>query len=483
MSRFTLRCRKTWVAIIGLLRTWWPRLLTVTVFLAGLVSVYLGYRLYQVVSQVNVLPVWPEQLAAPRAEYLEIAHRIRPELDELNATLRRGDLQHFQAESQQFKAWLDKKSATTSRAKLTILQPVNLTIDVGSLLAEVQRAYDRYLADAKTVLGRNPDSPPHDDGQWPVGLNQSTRELLALAGEADNKVFAIDTCLSVSRDWRPWSRSFLRTSVLAMISFGVWLAMVVSRRVVWSLRRKLVEAQAMLAQQEKFARFGEFTATLAHNARHPIATISACAFSLKKALDKESPKYEDVLTIERETQRLDRLVKNVIGLSRPDDMASLVAMSAGTALREVRELMVSELASHGVELRLGRVAEGQFRADPQQLQEVLVNLVRNAAESIRDKGVVQLHARREPARLRGRPTDAMVIEVEDNGAGIPADVEQHLFDPFFSTKEHGLGLGLPLAKRIVDRLGGELQFRTRVNEGTIFTIVLPICEPVTLSEE
>ncbi len=103
--------------------------------------------------------------------------------------------------------------------------------------------------------------------------------------------------------------------------------------------------------------------------------------------------------------------------------------------------------------------ELHVRADSGHLKQVLINLVRNAADAIVGAGTVTLRAREARASLGGRETDAVVLEVSDTGTGIPPEVERRLFDPFFSTKEPGTGLGLPIAARIVERHGGTLRSR------------------------
>jgi len=104
---------------------------------------------------------------------------------------------------------------------------------------------------------------------------------------------------------------------------------------------------------------------------------------------------------------------------------------------------------------------------------VLINLVRNGAEAIEGTGTVTLRARAARAPVAGGDTDAVILEVSDTGKGIPPEVEKRLFDPFFSTKETGTGLGLPIAARIVERHGGTLQYQTRPGHGTTFGVVLP----------
>ena len=112
---------------------------------------------------------------------------------------------------------------------------------------------------------------------------------------------------------------------------------------------------------------------------------------------------------------------------------------------------------------------------PQAMQQVLINLIQNAADSIEDDtGTVTLRARLHSTG-RGTATDRRVIlEVEDTGAGITPEVQERLFDPFFSTKDNnGTGLGLPIAAKIIEQHKGTLDFETRLGHGTVFRITLP----------
>lgn len=97
----------------------------------------------------------------------------------------------------------------------------------------------------------------------------------------------------------------------------------------------------------------------------------------------------------------------------------------------------------------------------------------DAARAIDGAGTVTLRARAARALLGGCETDAVILEVTDNGRGIPPEVEQRLFDPFFTTKETGTGLGLPISARLVEKHGGILQHQTRPGPGTTFGVVLP----------
>lgn len=125
-----------------------------------------------------------------------------------------------------------------------------------------------------------------------------------------------------------------------------------------------------------------------------------------------------------------------------------------------------QLKKSAIELRLEPATTGWVRVDTQQIKQVLINLVQNSADSIGRDGVITL-------RLRSAAGDRVVLEVTDNGQGIPPEVQQRLFDPFFTTKEDGTGLGLPIAARIVEKHGGELRYETEPRRGTTFRVILP----------
>jgi signal transduction histidine kinase len=115
-----------------------------------------------------------------------------------------------------------------------------------------------------------------------------------------------------------------------------------------------------------------------------------------------------------------------------------------------------------------------FAADRQQLDQVLINLAQNAADSMPAGGTLTLRARAGAAELSKKRQAVVMIDVVDTGVGIPPEAQKRLFDPFFSTKDGGTGLGLAIAARIVERHGGVMQFSTRRDHGTTFTVVIPI---------
>jgi signal transduction histidine kinase len=142
----------------------------------------------------------------------------------------------------------------------------------------------------------------------------------------------------------------------------------------------------------------------------------------------------------------------------------------------VQGLLGSQLEKASIRLNLASSPTLWVRVDPQQIDQVLINLIQNAAESIGRNGTITLRARSSLTPLAGHATPVVILEVIDTGKGIPLKVQERLFDPFFSTKETGTGLGLSIAARIVEKHGGALQYQTEVDRGTTFGIVLPRVE-------
>jgi signal transduction histidine kinase len=135
-------------------------------------------------------------------------------------------------------------------------------------------------------------------------------------------------------------------------------------------------------------------------------------------------------------------------------------------------LLRYRLESYGVEVKLNRAHRlPEIWADPDQLKEVLVNLMLNACEVMVDGGVITI---REEEKVEPRLGRVVIIRMSDNGPGIPESIQDKVFQPFFSTKEEGSGLGLSIATRIIADHGGRLELESREDEGTTFIITLPL---------
>lgn len=226
-------------------------------------------------------------------------------------------------------------------------------------------------------------------------------------------------------------------------------------------------------QRDTLASIGMFAAAMAHEIRNPLTAIKARLFTLERALDEHSPAREDARLIGKEITRLEQIVREFLQYARPADPV-LEQLDPKELFQYVIELLAPQLKSLQIEIVQGETTETRLEADSHQLRQVLINLVQNAAESIGDHGRITLSASRGTLPESGRP--AISLEITDTGKGIPPELHAHLFDPFFTDKPSGTGLGLPTAARVIAKHGGTISFSSEVSRGTTFTVALPAVE-------
>jgi signal transduction histidine kinase len=264
----------------------------------------------------------------------------------------------------------------------------------------------------------------------------------------------------------------LEVSVALVLGLAAALVMLVYRGMIAPLRHRLTESEAIIARHEKLASLGVLAAGVAHEIRNPLTAIKFRLFSLKKILPNGGADNEDAGVIGNEISRLERIVKDFLRFARPSE-PELTDVPAQRVAQEAVDLLKPQLTKKAIELHLEPSEPAWIHADLQQLKQVLINLIQNSTDSIGSRGKITLRIRTAPGSTRNGSAELILLEVSDTGKGIPPEVRQRLFDPFFTTKEGGSGLGLPTAARIVEKHGGELRYKTHLNHGTTFTIVLP----------
>ena len=214
-------------------------------------------------------------------------------------------------------------------------------------------------------------------------------------------------------------------------------------------------------------------AGIAHEIRNPLTSIKARLYTLGKHIRGNQAGSADAGLISAEIDRLERIVQDVLQFAKPAEPRSEV-VPASAPLRDVQLLMAPALEKQRVQLTVENSPALYVSVDTALIKQVLINLIRNAADAIGSDGLITLRVRRDRVNIAGRPADVAILEVTDNGQGMTTEVQERLFDPFFSTKESGTGLGLPIAARIVEKHGGALLYQTRSGHGTTFGIVLPL---------
>jgi signal transduction histidine kinase len=343
------------------------------------------------------------------------------------------------------------------------------------LFRQINDAYDNYIRASESVRAnaQPPATTPENLRQLKEfdaqaeGLLVLSRQL-AEAHRQKEQAFLLEANRSLDH-----LRVFMSSGIIALLLLTGGIGWILYRDMVAPLRTKLVESEALLARQEKLATLGTLAAGIAHEIRNPLTSIKARLYTLRKHMKGNEPGLVDAGVITGEIARLDRIVQEVLQFARPSDPQRRV-VPADLPFRELQPLIASSLEKGAVQLVFEPAAELYVSMDVALIKQVILNLVRNAEEAIEDTGTITMRVRASRANLGGASREVAILEVADNGRGIPPEIEQRLFDPFFTTKETGTGLGLSIAARIIEKHGGTLQYHTRVGHGTTFGIVLPV---------
>jgi two-component system sensor histidine kinase PilS (NtrC family) len=238
-----------------------------------------------------------------------------------------------------------------------------------------------------------------------------------------------------------------------------------------------------LRRRERLAGVGELAASIAHEIRNPLAAISGSVELLRSGEGEDGARLMDIVL--REIGRLDALIRDFLQYARPA-APKLEAVPLGPLFDDVARVLEASLPP-GARLEHEAEPGAAALADPTQLRQVIWNLLRNALDALEGGGVVRLSAARAPrapqdggadGRKRGvvEGPGSVEIVVADTGRGIALGDFERIFDPFYTTKPDGTGLGLPTVHRIVESHGGALQVESRPGVGTQFRVRLPAAE-------
>jgi PAS domain S-box-containing protein len=249
--------------------------------------------------------------------------------------------------------------------------------------------------------------------------------------------------------------------------------------------RKQLESQ--IIQGEKLAAIGESIATLVHEIRNPLNGIAMNIYMLENSAESDThwteEERESIHLISREAKRLEGLVKNVLTYARTVEL-NYERVMISSFLKELEELLIFQAEQMDVELNV-QIDEDNLtgRFDPDQMKQVMLNLVQNAMEAAQasSNGVhktvrVSATGSENSAWRTITPTGrVLVFEVANTGPAIPEDIRSHLFRPFFTTKPQGLGLGLATSAKIVRQHHGTVDVKPSDKRPytTVFTVALP----------
>jgi signal transduction histidine kinase len=424
----------------------------------------------------SILVIWVSRTTWDRVNHLQIefaglkakdfylAVHMKSEIERLNDSLLRYRLRGEAADYNQFYKDSDELTRWFESNQSNAVTPLER-----EFFKRMGGAYNDYLADSTNLLSARIGFLETKAVAFPTSYEKVQQQSQRLLNMCDSFIrdqsSAFDNFLQESNHTLATFQRLLKLSLALLLLLIVALAILVYRGMIAPLRYRLTESRAIIARQEKLASLGVLAAGVAHEIRNPLTAIKFRLYSLKKSLPAGLADNEDAVVIGDEISRLERIVRDFLQFARPSE-PEFITIPTQRILEEVHELLKPQLKKSAIELKLDPSEPVWVRADTQQIKQVLINLIQNSADSIGSNGLITLRARNG---VGGRA----IMDVVDNGKGIPAEVQQRLFDPFFTTKDGGTGLGLPIAARIVEKHGGELRYQTQPGRGTIFSVVLP----------
>lgn len=235
-------------------------------------------------------------------------------------------------------------------------------------------------------------------------------------------------------------------------------------------RTSLERSRSQLMQAENLASVGKLAASVAHEIRNPLTSLKMRLFSIRKNVADGHPVDENFRVVSDEITRLESIIRNFLEFSRPPEL-NLRSHDVSTLIDKALELVGHRLVERDV--RLARAYEKSLPcvvADADQMKQVFINLIGNAAEAVEEGGEVRILTALE--RDGGR-RPMVVVRVQDDGIGVAEDIRDRIIEPFFSTKENGTGLGLCIAAQIMARHGGRLDLEGSADRGATFSVRIP----------
>lgn len=239
------------------------------------------------------------------------------------------------------------------------------------------------------------------------------------------------------------------------------------------LREELARKNAELRRRERLAALGEMAAGVAHEIRNPLSGIRLFASLLGKDLQGRPAELRMVDKIGKCVGALEDIVSDILHFGRPT-MPNPMPVDLGPLVCEAVELASSRTRDCGARFEVDpQVNDIELVTDSSLVQRALINLLINAAEATAPlrgctgDGLVLVRADRNT-------TDRIAIRVEDNGPGIPPELMDRIFNPFFTTKDKGTGLGLAIVHQIAETLGGSVRAANLPGGGAVVTLLIPV---------
>ncbi len=232
------------------------------------------------------------------------------------------------------------------------------------------------------------------------------------------------------------------------------------------VNRDLQDSFEQIRRADRLSAIGQLSASLAHEIRNPLASIDGAANLVESPQTPEDMRRGAFAIIHKEIQRLNRLLTNLLDFARPRQ-PEFQAMDPDRLIDSIITLAGHSAQQKGIAIRKEvSPSTPSFECDPEQMKQVLLNLAINAVQAMTTPGEILVSARRTDS--------AVMISVRDQGPGIADEDLDKVFNPFFTTKEAGTGLGLSVVHQIVTQHGGTVSVERNSDRGMTFAVLVPV---------
>ncbi|SDU59289.1 PAS domain S-box-containing protein [Desulfobacula phenolica] len=235
---------------------------------------------------------------------------------------------------------------------------------------------------------------------------------------------------------------------------------------------KRVETEKKSREMERMAYIGQLTASLSHEIRNPLSSVKMNLQILGKNIILKGNDRKRIQISEREINRLEGILKQLLDFAKPVSL-KFDMVDINDIVRSCVELLEMKFHRKSIECEI-KLDPGlkEFSADKDKVEQIIINFLLNALDSVDDFGIIRVLT----AVKKQNGTPCAMIRVEDNGKGISRDLLPHIFEPFYTTKTNGTGLGLANVKQIATAHGGRVRVIDLKNSGTAFEVFLPMGE-------
>jgi len=242
-----------------------------------------------------------------------------------------------------------------------------------------------------------------------------------------------------------------------------------------AIARDVSEQHALtdkMVQADKLVLLGQLSAGVAHEIRNPLAAVNLNLQLLKRQVEKTHPLYSYIDIAMQGVDRITRIVEVTLNFSRPA-VPDIKGLNINDIIHNSLEMVTTVLKRKDIQIEIDFDEQlPKVPADAKQLQQVFINLITNASDAIKSKGIIRLMTYLEESSKMNEGS-FVVAEVKDDGIGISPEELKKIFNPFFTRKAEGTGLGLPITQRIMHQHNGIIDVESKIDEGTRFYIKLP----------